>query len=145
MTMLNPPAESLAHRSLEHSTLFPYAGLGQAAVADPRATAAGLFTQRSLNLNPFGGVSSSIPPGGFLGLQGLNPLPVGSGGMLDLSSIMAERNRAAMSQDYLRMLQDEAANAAAASQLRSAVQMRFAGLPRQPDESGWGLPNGRRF
>jgi hypothetical protein len=143
MTMLNPSAESLAHRSLEHSTLFQQAGLGQAAVADPRAAAAALFTQRSLN--PFGGGSSSIPPGGFLGLQGLNPLPGGSGGMLDLSSIMAERNRAAVSQTYLRMLQDEATNAAAASQFRSAVQMRFTGLPRQPDESGRGLPNGRRF
>jgi hypothetical protein len=101
-------------------------------------------------LNPFGGGSSSIPPGGFLGLQGLNPIPGGSGGMLDLTSIMAERNRAAMSQTYLRMLQDEATNAAAAaaaaaSQYRSGVQMGFTGLPRQPDESGRGPSSGRRF
>jgi hypothetical protein len=145
MTMLNPPAESLAHRSLEHSALFQQSGLGQTSVADPRAAAAALFTQRSFNLNPFGGASSSVSPGGFLGLQGLNALPGGSGGMHDFSSIMAERNRAAVSQDYLRMLQDEATNAAAASQFRSAVQMRFAGLPRHPDESGRGLPNGRRY
>jgi hypothetical protein len=145
--MHNPPAAPLTHRSLEHSTLFQQAGLGQAAVTDSRAAAAALFTQRSLN--PFGGGSSSAPPGGFLGLQGLssipgNSIPGNSGGVLDLSSIMAERNRAAMSQTYLRMLQDEATNAAAASQFRSGVQMRFPGLPRQPDESGRG-PNGHRF
>jgi hypothetical protein len=143
MTMHNPSAESLTHRSLEQSTLFQQAGLGQAPVTDSRAAAAALFTQRSLN--PFGGGSSSTPPGGFLGLQGLNSIPSSSGGMLDLSSIMAERNRAAMGQTYLRMLQDEATNAAAASQFRSGGQMRFTGLPRQPDESGRQLPNGHRF
>jgi hypothetical protein len=140
MTMLNPSAESLAQRALEHSM---FAGLGQTAVADPRVAAAALFTERSLNL--FGGGSSSIPPGGFLGLQGLNPIPGGSGGMLDLSSIMAERNRADMRQTYLRMLQDEAANAAAASQFYSGVPRGFIGLPRQPHESGRGLPHSHRF
>jgi hypothetical protein len=49
MTMFNPPVESLAHRSLEHSPLFQQAGLGQAAIADPRVATAALFTQRSLN------------------------------------------------------------------------------------------------
>jgi hypothetical protein len=143
MTRINPSAEPLVHRPLEHSMLFHQAVLGQAAVADPRAAAAELFTQRSLN--PFGGVSSSTPPGGFLGLQGMNPISGSSGGMLDLSSIMAERNRAAMSQIYLRMLQDEATNAATDSQSRSGVQLRSTGLPRQLDESWPGLPNGRRF
>jgi hypothetical protein len=149
MTMLNPPAESLAHRSLQQSTLFQQAGLGQAAMADPRVAAAALFSQRSLN--PYDGGSSSIPHGGFHGLQGLNPIPGGSGGMLGLSSIMAERNRAATSQAYLRMLQDEATNAtaaptaAAASQFRSGLQMGYTGLPRQPDETWPGLPSGRRF
>jgi hypothetical protein len=146
--MLNPSAESLAQRSLEHSALFQQAGLEQAAVADSRAAAAALFTQRSLN--HFGGGSSSTLPGGYLGLQGLSSIPGSSGGMLDLSSIMAERNtaernRAAMSQTYLRMLQEEATNAAAASQFRSGLQMGYTGLPRQPDESGSGLPNCRRF
>jgi hypothetical protein len=149
MRMLNPSAGSISHRSFGNSTLFQQGGLGQAAVADPRAAASALFTQRSLN--PFGGGSSSIQPGGFLGLQGLNQIPGGSGGMPDLSAIMAERNRAAMSQTYLRILQDEATNAAAAaaaaaaSQYRGGVQMGFNGLPRQPDESGRGPPNGRRF
>jgi hypothetical protein len=134
--------------SFENSTLFQQAGLGQAAVADPRAAASALFTQRSLNT--FGGGSSSIPPGVLLGLQDLNPVPGGSEGMLDLTSIMAERNRAALSQTYLRMLHDKATNAAAtaaaaASQYRSGVQMGFTGLPRPPDESGRGPPSGRRF
>jgi hypothetical protein len=128
-----------------------HAGLGQTAVIDPtRAASEALFTQRSLN--PFGGGSSSIPPGEFLGLQGLNPIPGGSGGMLDLSSMSADRNRAARSQSHLllMLLQDEAANAAAAaaaaaSQFRIGEQMGFTGLPRQPDESGRGLPNNRRF
>jgi hypothetical protein len=141
--MLNPSAESLVHRPLEHSMLFQQAGLGQAAVADPRAAAAALFSQPSLN--PFGGGSSSTPPGGFLGLQGLTPIPGSSGGMLDHSSIMAERNRAAMRQIYLRMLQDEVTNAATDSQSRNGLQLRSTGLPRQPDESWPGLPNGRRF
>jgi hypothetical protein len=50
---MQPSAESLTHRSLEHSALFQQAGLGQASVTDSRAAAAALFTQRSLN--PFGG------------------------------------------------------------------------------------------
>jgi hypothetical protein len=144
MTLLNPSAEILAHRSLEHSTLFQQAGLGHAAVADSRAATA-LFTQHSLN--PFDTGLASIPPGNFLGLQGLGSIPGSSGGMLDLS---VERNRAAISQTYLRMLQDEAANAAAttvaaALNFRSGVPMGFTGLPRQPDESGRGMPDGRRF
>lgn len=141
MTMHNPSVESLTNRALERSTLYQQAGLGQA--ADSRAAAASLFTQRSLN--PYGGGSSSILPGGFLGLQGLSSIPGSSGEMLDLSSIMAERNRAAMTQTYLRMLQDEATNAAAALQFRNGGHTRFNGLPRQPDESGRGLPNGHRF
>jgi hypothetical protein len=141
MTMLNPSAESLAHRSLDHSALLQHAGLGQAAVADPRAAAAALLTQRSLN--PFGGGSLSVPPGELIGHQSLNPIPGGSGGMLDLSSLTSDRN-------LLMLLQDEATNAAAAnaiaaSQFRSREQMRFTDLPRQPDEPGRGPPNGRRF
>ena len=149
----NPSAESFAHRSLEHSTLFQQVQqvrLGQAAMADSGAAVAALRTQRSLN--PFGVGSSSAPPGNFLSFQGLNSIPGSSGGMLDLSSILEERNRAAMGQTYLRMLRDQSANAAtaattaaAALQFRSGVPMGFTGLPRQPDESGRGLPNGHRF
>jgi hypothetical protein len=138
MTMCNPSTESLTHRALEHSTLFQQGGLGQATMADSGAAAAALLGQRSLT--PFGVGSASAPPGGFLGLQGLGSIPE-----LLLSSIMAERNRAAMGQTYLPLLQDEAANAAAASQFRSGVQMGFTGLPRQLEKSGPGLPNGRRF
>jgi hypothetical protein len=198
MRTLHPSAKSFAHESLEYSALLQHAGLGQAAVADPRAAAAALFTQQSVNpvedgsssiqpggsfinntllqqaglgqaavtdqraaatalftqqsLNPFGGGSSSIPPGQFLGLQGLNPIPGGSGEVLDVSSITADRYRAAQSQSHLllMLLQDQATNAAAAaataaSQFRTGEQMRFTGLPRQPDESGRGQPNGRRF
>jgi hypothetical protein len=92
MTMCNPSAESLTHRSLEHSTLFQQAGLGQAAMADSGATAAALLTQRSLN--PFGVDSSSALPGGFLGLQGLGAMAGNSELLLNLSSILAERNGA---------------------------------------------------
>jgi hypothetical protein len=149
MTMLHPSAESLAHGSLEHGALLQHAGLGQATVANPRPAAAALLTQRSLN--SFSGGSLSVPPGDFFGLQRLNPIPGGSGGMLDLSSMTADRNRAARSQSHLLMLlQDQARNAAAAaavaaSQFRTGEQMRFTDLPRQPDDSGWGPPNGRRF
>jgi hypothetical protein len=125
MTRLNPSAESLRNRSLEHNTLFQEGGLGQAAMADSGAAATALLTQRSLNL--FGVGSSSAPPGGFLGLQGSGSIPGNSGGMIDLSPILAERNRAAIS---LPMLQDEAANAAAALRFRSGVPMGFTGLPR---------------
>jgi hypothetical protein len=146
MTMLNPSAESLAHISLEHSTSFQQAGLGLAAMRDSGAAAAALFTHRSLN--PFGS-GSSIPPGEFPRLQGLNPIHGGLGGMLILSSIMVERNRTAMSQTNLRILQDEATTAAAApaaaSQFHSGGQMRFIGLSRQPDKPVRGLPSGHRL
>jgi hypothetical protein len=99
-TMRDP----LVRRSLEHSTLYQQAALGQTAMIHPRAASAGLFRQQSLS--PFGSGSSPMPPGTFLGLQGLNTLPGGSGASLDISSVLAERNRArnraAIDQTYLK-------------------------------------------
>jgi hypothetical protein len=145
LPMLHSSGESLARRSLEQSTLYQQTALGQTTMRDPRAAAAALLSQQSLNR--FGGGSSSMPPRRFLGLQGSNTVPGGSGARLDLSAAMlVDRNRAAINQTYLRLLQDKATAAAVASRLRNTGQKGIlGGMPRQTDEPGRGLPDGRRY